>query len=82
MINGARAVTLTNTMPGLLDPYPDGEFPNGVGVKKNITPGGATGSVLRPFALRKCVDVAKYCPELDIFGSGGIISGDHAMSYI
>jgi len=37
---------------------------------------------LRPFALRKCADVAKYVPEIEIFGSGGIISGDHAMSYL
>ncbi|EGR27432.1 hypothetical protein IMG5_196150 [Ichthyophthirius multifiliis] len=79
---GAKAVTLTNTMPGLIDPYPDGEFSNGVGVKKQVTPGGSTGSILRPFALRKCVDVAKYVPQIEIFGSGGIISGDHALSYI
>jgi len=38
--------------------------------------------VLRPFALKKCADVAKLVPEIDIFGSGGIISGDHCMSFL
>jgi dihydropyrimidine dehydrogenase (NADP+) len=37
---------------------------------------------LRPFALRKCADVAKLVPDIEIFGSGGIISGDHAMSFL
>lgn len=56
---GARAVTLTNTMPGLIDPYPSGEPILGVGKKEKLwAPGGTTGSVLRPFALRKCADVA------------------------
>jgi len=55
----------------------------GVGQKqKHFAPGGSTGSILRPFALRKCADVAKTVPEIDIFGSGGIISGDHAMSFL
>jgi len=80
---GAKAVTLTNTMPGLQDPLPSGEPIVGVGQKqKHFAPGGSTGSILRPFALRKCADVAKTVPEIDIFGSGGIISGDHAMSFL
>lgn len=49
-------------MPGLVDPYPDGESFNGVGLDKLIAPGGSTGSILRPFAMRKCVDVAKSVP--------------------
>jgi hypothetical protein len=32
--NGARAVTLTNTMPGLIDPLPSGEPTNAVGESK------------------------------------------------
>lgn len=80
---GAKAVTLTNTMPGLQDPLPSGEPIVGVGqTQRHYAPGGTTGSVLRPFALRKCADVAKMVPNVDIFGSGGIISGDHAMSYL
>lgn len=76
-------MTLTNTMPGLQDPLPSGEPIVGVGQKqKHYAPGGTTGSVLRPFALRKCQDVAKIVPDIDIFGSGGIISGEHAMSFV
>jgi dihydropyrimidine dehydrogenase (NADP+) len=37
---------------------------------------------LRPYALRKTAEVHSALPELEIFGSGGIISGDHALSYI
>lgn len=80
---GAHAVTLTNTMPGLQDPLPSGEPTVGVGQKaKHHSAGGMTGPVLRPFALRKCSEVATNVPEIDIFGSGGIISGDHAMSFL
>ena len=80
--NGASAVTLTNTMPGLIDPYPTGEPFLPIGSAKQYSAGGTTGSVLRPFALKKCADVAKLVPGIEIFGSGGIISGDHAMSYL
>lgn len=34
LTNGARAVTLTNTMPGLIDPLPSGEPTNAVGKDK------------------------------------------------
>jgi dihydropyrimidine dehydrogenase (NADP+) len=37
---------------------------------------------LRPFALKKASDVAKLVPGIEIFGSGGIISGDHGMSFL
>lgn len=70
-------------MPGLIDPLPSGEAVLGVGSKdRQYSAGGTTGSLLRPFALRKCADVAKFVPEIEIFGSGGIISGDHAMSFL
>lgn len=55
----------------------------GVGKQeKHYAPGGTTGAILRPFALRKCADVARTVPDIEIFGSGGIISGDHAMSFL
>mmetsp|Transcript_27248 Transcript_27248/g.26290 ORF Transcript_27248/g.26290 Transcript_27248/m.26290 type:complete len:260 (-) Transcript_27248:31-810(-) len=69
-------------MPGLQDPYPTGEPIVGVGTEIHFAPGGTTGSVLRPFALKKCVDTAINVPQVDIFGSGGIISGDHSMSFL
>lgn len=83
MEGGAHAVTLTNTMPGLQDPLPSGEPIVGVGQdQKHHSAGGMTGPILRPFALRKCSEVAQHVPGIQIFGSGGIISGDHAMSFI
>lgn len=69
-------------MPGLQDPAPDGEPHVGVGVNRQYAAGGTTGSILRPFALRKCSDVAKFVPDIEIFGSGGILGGDHAMSFL
>ena len=54
----------------------------GVGAAKLFAPGGTTGPVLRPFALKKCADVARIVPDIEIFGSGGIISGDHGMSFL
>lgn len=66
----------------MIDAYPDGEPLNSVGGTKLYTPGGATGGILRPIALRKCVEVANAVPGIEIFGSGGIISGDHALSFL
>ena len=79
---GAKAVTLTNTMPGLQDPLPSGKPIVGVGTERLFAPGGTTGPVLRPFAMKKCADTAKLVPKIQIFASGGIISGDHAMAYL
>jgi len=73
---------MTNTMPSLMDPSPEGIPWPAVGEKQHVAYGGATGSVLRPFALKKASEVAHMVPGIDIFGSGGIISGDHAMAYL
>ena len=69
-------------MPGLQDPLPSGEPIVGVGTEKHFAPGGTTGPVLRPFAMKKCADTAMLVPEIEIFASGGIVSGDHAMAYL
>jgi len=78
---GASAVCTTNTMPSLMDPNPEGIPWPAVGDQQHVAYGGATGSILRPFALKKTSEVAKNVPGIEIFGSGGIIGGDHAMSY-
>jgi dihydropyrimidine dehydrogenase (NADP+) len=36
---------------------------------------------LRPYALKKCAEVAQNVPGIEIFGSGGVVGGDHAMSF-
>jgi dihydropyrimidine dehydrogenase (NADP+) len=79
---GAKGVTVTNTMPSLMDPQPGGIPWPAIGENQVTAFGGACGSILRPFALKKTTEIAKNVPTIDIFGSGGIISGDHAMSYI
>jgi dihydropyrimidine dehydrogenase (NADP+) len=80
---GAKGVTVTNTMPGLQDPKPSGEPNIGVGQKEmQHSAGGMTGPILRPFAMRKCSDIARAVPKIDIWASGGIISGDHVMGYL
>lgn len=79
---GAKGVCLTNTMPSFMDPDPTGVPWPSVGEKQNVAYGGATGSVLRPYALKKSSEVAKTVPELDIFGSGGIVSSHHAMAFL
>ena len=54
----------------------------GVGESNHFANGGTTGSILRPFALRKCSDVAMHVKGIEILGSGGIVSGDNALAFI
>lgn len=70
-------------MPSLMDPGPDGNPWPRVGLGEKFTYGGACGSVLRPFALKKCSETAAN-PNFtgEIFGSGGIVGPDHAISFI
>jgi len=67
----------------MMDPNPEGAPWPRVGEKEQFAYGGACGSVLRPFALKKCAETAanpKYVK--DIFGSGGVVGADHALSFI
>ena len=59
---GAWGVCMTNTYPALMDPKPDGDPWPAVGEKKHVAFGGATGSFLRPIALRKCTETALTVP--------------------
>ena len=65
-----------------MDPDPLGVPWYAVGEENNVTYGGGCGSMIRPISLRKTSEVAHEVPELVIFGSGGIIQGDHAMSFL
>jgi dihydropyrimidine dehydrogenase (NADP+) len=66
-----------------MDPNAEGTPWPKVGVDDKVTYGGACGSVLRPFALKKCAETAANKNYTgDIFGSGGIIGPDHALSFI
>ncbi len=73
---GADAVTLTNTLLGLvLDPQTGRPVLGGGG-------GGVSGPAMRPVALRAVFDVAAAHPELPIIGVGGIADPEHVVQYL
>jgi dihydroorotate dehydrogenase (NAD+) catalytic subunit len=73
---GADAVTLTNTLLGLvLDPMTGRPVLGGGG-------GGVSGPAMRPIALRAVFDVAAAHPELPIVGVGGIAHAEDAVQYL
>ena len=73
---GADAVTLTNTLVGLvLDPKTGDPVLGGGG-------GGVSGPAVRPVALRAVYDVAGAYPELPIVGVGGIATATDAVQYL
>ena len=73
---GADAVTLTNTLIGLvLDPATGDPVLGGGG-------GGVSGPGMRPVALRAVYDTAAAHPDLPIIGVGGIATAEHAVQYL
>jgi dihydroorotate dehydrogenase (NAD+) catalytic subunit len=73
---GASAVTLTNTLLGLvLDPVTARPVLGGGG-------GGVSGPAMRPVALRAVFDVAAALPDLPIVGVGGIAHAEDAVQYL
>ncbi len=73
---GADAVTLTNTLLGLvLDPDTGKPVLGGGG-------GGVSGPSMRPVALRAVFDVSAAYPNLPIIGVGGIATATDAVQYL
>jgi len=73
---GADAVTLTNTLIGLvLNPETGKPVLGGGG-------GGVSGPAVRPVALRAVFDVAAAHPELPIIGVGGIATAEDVVQYL
>lgn len=73
---GAAAVTLTNTLLGLvLDPTTGRPVLGGGG-------GGVSGPAMRAVALRAVFDVAAAHPDLPIVGVGGIAHAEDAVQYL
>jgi dihydroorotate dehydrogenase (NAD+) catalytic subunit len=72
---GADALTLVNTLPAMMiNPH------TGKPLLGGIT-GGLSGQALFPVALRMVYEAYKYT-HLPIIGSGGIYSGEEAISFI
>jgi dihydropyrimidine dehydrogenase (NADP+) len=78
---GGIGVTTTNTMSSFMDPTGDNLPWPKVGKKNEVFYGGAAGSVIRPIALRVSSEIADLNLGLEQMATGGIVSGDHAMSY-
>lgn len=73
---GADAVTLTNTLLGLvLDPATGRPVLGGGG-------GGVSGPAMRAVSLRAVFDVAAAHPDLPIIGVGGIATAEDAVQYL
>lgn len=71
---GADALTLVNTLPGLLVRPSDGAPELGGGA------GGMSGPALRPAGVR-AVREARRCTDVPIFGVGGILGAADAVAY-
>lgn len=73
---GADAVTLTNTLLGLvLDPETGRPVLGGGG-------GGVSGPAMRPVALRAVYDVRAAHPHVPIIGVGGIAEAEDVVQYL
>ena len=71
---GADALTLTNTLPGLLLDAPSGDAVLGAGA------GGMSGPALRPASVR-AVKAARAVTDAPIFGVGGVLGPADAVGY-
>lgn len=71
---GADALTLTNTLPGLLLEADTGDAELGAG------PGGVSGPALRPSGMR-AVREARCVTHVPIFGVGGVLGPADAVGY-
>jgi dihydroorotate dehydrogenase (NAD+) catalytic subunit len=73
---GASALTLTNTVMGLVINTETGKPALGNGG------GGVSGPAIRPVALRAVHECRKAFPEATIIGVGGIAKGVHAVEFL
>lgn len=73
---GADAVTLTNTVMGLVIDIESRRPILGTGV------GAISGPPIRPVALRAVYEVHAALPDLPIIGVGGIVTSDDAVQFL
>ncbi len=73
---GAEAVTLANTVMGLvIDPETRRPVLGAGG-------GGMSGPGIRPVAVRAVYETRMACPDLPIIGVGGVAKAEHAVEYL
>ena len=73
---GAEAVTLTNTVMGMvIDLETRAPLLGGGG-------GGLSGPGIHPVAVRAVYDVHAAMGDLPIIGVGGVVSGEHAIEFM
>lgn len=73
---GADALTLTNTMPGLVVDVARRRPMLGFGT------GGMSGPALLPVGVRATWLVRKALPSVPVIGLGGVATADHALQYL
>lgn len=73
---GADAVTLTNTVMGLVIDTSKGMATLGNGG------GGLSGPAVRPVAVRAVYEVHAAIPDLPIVGVGGVARAEHAVEFL
>ncbi len=73
---GAEAVTLINTVMGMVIDIESGRPVLGAGG------GGLSGPAIRPVAVRAIHDVVAEHPDLPVVGVGGVARGEHAVELL
>lgn len=82
MDGGAAGVTAINTVSTLQDLRSDGRPWPVVGGTESTCPGGASGQLVRPIALKAVSEIARNLPGTPILATGGIDSGEVALNFI
>ncbi|XP_048207975.1 dihydropyrimidine dehydrogenase [NADP(+)] isoform X2 [Perognathus longimembris pacificus] len=79
---GADGVTATNTVSGLMGLKADGTPWPAVGIGKQTTYGGVSGTAIRPIALRAVTSIARALPGFPILATGGIDSAESGLQFL
>ncbi len=75
---GAEAVTLTNTVPGMLIDIEERKYMLGAGPRG----GGVSGAALHPIVVRMVHDVRKSFPDKAIVAAGGVYKAEDAVEFL
>eukprot|EP00658_Telonema_sp_P-2_P052783 TRINITY_DN4106_c0_g2_i2.p1 TRINITY_DN4106_c0_g2~~TRINITY_DN4106_c0_g2_i2.p1 ORF type:complete len:858 (-),score=253.18 TRINITY_DN4106_c0_g2_i2:120-2693(-) len=79
---GAAGVAAINTVASLQDPRADGRPWPVVGVNQKTCIGGASGTLVRPLAMRAVSEIARELPGFPILATGGADSAESTLNFI